>query len=723
MAESRKYATDLDLQGNSIINGGFEVVESLPTTNNFEGRQVVYQGRTYTFHNGEYQCIADDLGGREETREEQFTYQATANDESVKDGLAIVKSIKGNTVVANQLVPTSDRFVGTQYCTIEILGEKEVKVTPNIDTNYAGFYAKTQVKTIVGHKYFISFDIKGDTSFTGDFLFGSWSFSLTTISVTETYNKQVYIKECIESNYIDFMLRFNGNAYYLKNYILIDLTQEFREGNEPATVEEFERLYPNLPKEYNTGSLLNLNAEAIKSVEFNAFNGEYAQVLEGMQYYLGGNITSLAFKENLEDEGEVIEIPSDNLYTPNTNGYLVATGNDICINLSHSGYRNGEYEPYKESIVNLPIKKYFPDGMKSAGEVRDEIIWDESIGKYKAIQRVGSLDLGTLQSWRVTLSNDYRYGFYAQLTVNILYSVTKSNILTPKYKNCSRSEFISNITNGIFIDLDTGHLYVCIKDSNYAYTDIPAFQKSLQGQILYYELETPIETIIDDYDLIDYEVSDFGTEEIIAVESTTPIIADIQYGFNAVDEIRNHRFEIRDLKKLISRGFNLNGVNVKLGDTSTIPAYIPYDDVLYPVRIQGNWLQIYRNGVWGNLFNLASEVIPSLYLEEFEGDWYNPNILEYILSGELTTKLISDTLDFRSILTSIQRFAGVKLSLQAFSPKEYDKSLDNILQAVTGYIVYVENDIDTMFNSGNSVLVKLNFDVVNRVTIECYIQR
>jgi hypothetical protein len=77
-------------------------------------------------------------------------------------------------------------------------------------------------------------------------------------------------------------------------------------------------------------------------------------------------------------------------------------------------------------------------------------------------------------------------------------------------------------------------------------------KESLAGQILYYELGTPIETIIDDYDLIDYEVSDFGTEEIIADESTTPIIADIQYGFNAVDEIRNHRFEIKKLNKKIN---------------------------------------------------------------------------------------------------------------------------------------------------------------------------
>jgi hypothetical protein len=454
-----------------LKNTGFEVAESLPTTNNFEGRQVVYQGRTYTFHNGEYQCIADDLGGREETREEQFTYQATANDESVKDGLAVVKSIKGNTVVANQIF----KYINSSL--------------NNGGYNYyiGGYYFPLK------HKLLIKFNYSNSNPNLTTIIYGLSNYgnvwggnTVANISVCDNlqlksivtnnneYNKTLYIREYHK---LDPLTGFSVDTDSIK---IVDLTQMFGVGNEPTSVEEFECLYPNLPKEYNEGSLLNLNAEAIKSVGFNAFNGEYAKVLGGMQYYLGGNITSLAFKENLEDEGEVIEIPSDNLYTPNTNGYLVATGSDICINLSHSGYRNGEYEPYKESIVNLPIKKYFPDGMKSAGEVRDEIIWDESIKKYKAIQRIDT---------RAYQTDDEDL----------------ANVITDKVNT-------------------------------------------------YYILETPKETIIDDYDLIYYEVSDFGTEEIIADEPTTPIVADIQYGFNAVDEIRNHRFEINKLKKSINDG-------------------------------------------------------------------------------------------------------------------------------------------------------------------------
>ena len=34
-----------------------------------------------------------------------------------------------------------------------------------------------------------------------------------------------------------------------------------------------------------------------------------------------------------------------------------------CINLSHSGVRNGEYHPYKKNTLALPwVIKYFPEG-------------------------------------------------------------------------------------------------------------------------------------------------------------------------------------------------------------------------------------------------------------------------------------------------------------------------------------------------------------------------
>ena len=43
------YTGNLDLRGNQIKNGGFEVVDTLPTTNLFVGRKVCYNGKDYTY--------------------------------------------------------------------------------------------------------------------------------------------------------------------------------------------------------------------------------------------------------------------------------------------------------------------------------------------------------------------------------------------------------------------------------------------------------------------------------------------------------------------------------------------------------------------------------------------------------------------------------------------------------------------------------------------------
>jgi hypothetical protein len=472
---------------------------SLPTTNLYEGRIITHKGKVYIYYNGAWLSLSDlailaekaekaekaelaeDLVGRPEVYHEEFTFQATANTDSVRDGLATVKSIKGNTVVVNQLVNEN----GT-------------------------------LSLIANRKYFC--EINGVKSI-----------------ITATSGQ---------------VLEVNAGD------VVIDLTKFFNTGNKSTALEEFERLYPNLPTDYNEGSLLNLNADSIKSVGFNAFNSEYAKVLGGMQYYLGGNITSLAFKENLEDEGEVIEIPSDNLYTPSTNGYIVATGNSICINLSHSGYRNGEYEPYKESIANLPIRKYFPDGMKSAGNIKDEIVWDEGLKKYKAVQRVGSVDLGTLGWIKSSKSGILGVDFYEGSN-----EILKANhdIICQEYLVVSTQDSLLN-TNKSIINSWLYYRGLNVHDDE-AWNSMTAaeFKASLSGKYLYYKLATPIETIIDDYALIEYEVSDFGTEEILSDKPTTPIIAEIQYGFNAVDVIRNNLFNIKDLFKLLLTKLSLTG--------------------------------------------------------------------------------------------------------------------------------------------------------------------
>ena len=57
---------DLDMGGNQIKNVAIEVVTSLPTTDNFDGRQVTYEGRSYIWNGTAWKNDSDyiEIGGR-----------------------------------------------------------------------------------------------------------------------------------------------------------------------------------------------------------------------------------------------------------------------------------------------------------------------------------------------------------------------------------------------------------------------------------------------------------------------------------------------------------------------------------------------------------------------------------------------------------------------------------------------------------------------------------
>ena len=162
--------------------------------------------------------------------------------------------------------------------------------------------------------------------------------------------------------------------------MIIDLTQMFGEGNEPATAEEFRAMFPLDYYEYNPGELVSFNGTGLKIVGFNAYHNGTAELLGGIQYQITGAYTALSFG------GETVTPGSGGVFTVPKNGTLSVTGGDgtTCVHLVWTGLRDGEYEPYWERALALPVSTYFPDGMKSAGTVYDELTKD------KAIQRIGS---------------------------------------------------------------------------------------------------------------------------------------------------------------------------------------------------------------------------------------------------------------------------------------------------------------------------------------------
>lgn len=321
------------------------------------------------------------------------------------------------------------------------------------------------------------------------------------------------------------------------------------------------------------GSIKSLNVSALKTTGFNQWDEEwekgtidsvsgdkldnptyadgkirstnYIEVLPNTQYYCGKS--SFMYWEY---DNEYNYIPTSNLsgLTP-TNGLFTTRSNckyirfrvidatyhnDICINLSHTGYRNGEYEPYEEHTLRLgELSKYMP--LRSAGASYDEI------NKNAKVTRIGIVDLGEL-SWGISADGTLLYSTHWGVEIN---GKTGINVLCDKYEAYSwTSATVKDKTISIQVGYtSSGKTSVMVRDS--AYTDPTAFKKAMKGVMLYYELAEPNEEVFAEAINLNYLANDFGTEEAIVTVDSAPFRADIIYQFNAQDRIRKNTADIK----------------------------------------------------------------------------------------------------------------------------------------------------------------------------------
>lgn len=260
--------------------------------------------------------------------DQSFTYRESP---AVQDGLAKFDKIKGNTIVWNQLIGRTDSYTTNKNgITLTITGSADKSIsltaqgTVNLtaeDQNYYGLILPINVKN--GHKYLLS-------SSSSNFCLFGYNAGITqadqqkSIFTSATDGTMNFTVRPIRSVFTEGKV-INETLYVM----FIDLTQMFGSGNEPSTVEEFTSLFPLSYYSYNQCSLLSFNGNGIKTV--------------------GSNL---------------VDITSLNASTTNTT--LLNLDREIT------------------TTIDLPISTYFPTGMKSAGDVYDELT------ESKAITRIGS---------------------------------------------------------------------------------------------------------------------------------------------------------------------------------------------------------------------------------------------------------------------------------------------------------------------------------------------
>ena len=363
---------------------------------------------------------------------------------------------------------------------------------------------------------------------------------------------------------------------------VFDLTKMFTAGHEPSTIAEFTALFPLDNYAYNAGEVLPFAAEKLVTTGFNqwdeewelgkisASNGQdlpinsairtkgYIPIFPNTAYYVRSSSVLSCYRrfydadKNYLGESTIIETNTNAEFTTPVGAYYMrfymaesygtTYKNDICINLSWSGYRNGEYEPYeKHELVVDPANwedangdKIFPyGGMHGVGTARDFATPDNDGFIRKGTRVFGRVDLGSV-NWVYDDNNNF---FYA---AGIIGAKARCQGICSRYQyHQITSSLASNLGNKEVCIYEAGVVYA--KDTN-AGTDAAAFKAAMNGVYLYHELTTPVETELAEPVAASYYANDFGTEEWQPANTDEPYTAPcemaIAYAMNAVDTLR-----------------------------------------------------------------------------------------------------------------------------------------------------------------------------------------
>lgn len=467
-----------------------------------------------------------------------FTHRPTHDASDVGNGPARLLSLFGKTLVWNQLFSND---------VIETRTVHGITVSKGADNTVHLCGTATAITDIViytggmkiGHKYFVC--AASDAVFM--VYCGSVFLRANTCILTPTTNSSVFVS-------VDRGQTVDADV----PVALIDLTEMFGAGQEPATPEAFLALFPQVRYAHCPRRLLHFCGTDLKTVGFNQWNEAWEQggldaagqtvangasfrcadpipVFPQTAYYLrcAAANTVCYYDANMRFLGAENEATGDRaLTTPAHCRYLrfAVTGatytGGICLNLAWSGWRNGQYEPYCESTLSLPVTAYFEGGMKSVGAAYDEL---DFVGQ-RAVRRVGAVDLGTLQ---------YTYGegaFHARVEGK---KPGLTNLVSARFETVEGSVVGTHLK--MRGDQQTATVYLTDTD----YTNPEAFRNAMRGVTLFYELETPEVTAIDHR--LFYSVDDFGTEQLLPengeIPITAPLTGRVLYPMNAVDTVRN----------------------------------------------------------------------------------------------------------------------------------------------------------------------------------------
>lgn len=241
-----------------------------------------------------------------------------------------------------------------------------------------------------------------------------------------------------------------------------------------------------------------------------------------------------------------------------------ATPEDFAKRLGYSSIDDVPYIPYNEGEIvssfaegikttdtdgkvserkwSETLKKYFPDGLKSAGSAYDEIT------PTKAVKRVLSIRFIDVTWHRHTITQSNLNFFYGEINNASFKKIT--DVLCDSYETKDRLINSTESDKYITIAGDMGaSASVIIVDQSF--TSLDEFKNARKDSIILYALKTPEEIAYDELNLTE-QVSEGGTEEAIITDgkTSTPLRADIVYPIDAYNTIKANKTNIGTLSSL-----------------------------------------------------------------------------------------------------------------------------------------------------------------------------
>lgn len=454
--------------------------------------------------------------------------------------LMSVKSVGGRSIVWNQLVQsTSNEITGAG---VKATFSNDGIVTLNGTATTTGNAVSVQpVKNQKGHKYLMVANPLSGVYGKDQLLFSSQSYGQDStghgaIITNESSNAKWYYTLYVYKDVTYDNVKLQPQIF--------DLTQMFGAGNEPSTVEEFEKMFPADYYPYTAGEIVSAGTESIVEQGKNLFNFNSAKLNKSYRYISDvipdgkKAVMSLADKDTSVDVSEinigfandVCELDSNvtefnwvltnsGLNSNNSNVSYVHDKSALCRDVFiyprtdealakllsrydiqvELGDTPTAYAPYHRNTYPIPEAiKALPGYGWSAGTARNYVDYENK----KYVQCVDSVDLGSL-TWRYS-KMPFGWGdnqwFSAPIqSIKVIPTNTQlANVLCKKYT--TRCAYVADGNDFFRVDKSIGQhqgvARVTVLDT--ACTDAAAFKQAMQGVILYYELESPIVTDISD---------------------------------------------------------------------------------------------------------------------------------------------------------------------------------------------------------------------------------